>query len=113
MSHYPTHQRQAFLEWLEAGCPDETTVEEHYEPHTISADELLRLFLHPGCSDVMPGWTCEQVAGLLGDGGRDVHGMTYMIAASAMLVQRAVDDAAAMQFLDKVMPVEEPVEMEG
>lgn len=103
MSHYQKHLRDAFLDWLGNGCPDVTTIEDNYEPHAIMADDLLRRFVLPdGCTDIMPRWACEQIAGLTGT-DRDVRGMTYAIAAGALLVQRAVGDAGARLFLNKVL----------
>jgi hypothetical protein len=53
MPHYPGHLRQAFLDWLDEGCPPLARVEENYEPRTWPAERLLRRMLQ--CSDVMPG----------------------------------------------------------
>lgn len=99
MTHFPTHERRAFLEWIDAGFPDVATVEENYEPKEILAVDLLRRFLLPaGCTDVMPKAACEDVATEVGYDA-DASGMTYAIAASALLVQRAAGDDAAGKFL--------------
>jgi hypothetical protein len=58
MSHYPSHLREAFCEWLDADCPA-ARVEVNYEPQIWPADRFLRRMLN--CSDVMPGWFYEDV----------------------------------------------------
>lgn len=57
--HYGGHLRDAFLEWLEDGCPPTATVEVKYEPKTWEAERLLRRMLE--CSDVMPGYAYHEV----------------------------------------------------
>ncbi len=51
--HYPTHLREAFIDWLDEGCPPLARVEVGYRPQTWPADRLLKRMLR--CSDVMPG----------------------------------------------------------
>ena len=102
MTHFPTHVRNAFLEWIDGGFPEATTVEERYIPRRISADELLRWFMLPTmCSDVMPGHACDQVAAGLDYFG-DARGMTYGLAASALFVQRTLGGDAGGKYLAKL-----------
>ena len=103
MMHFPTHERQAFLAWIDDDFPNEAQVEEDYVPLTISADELLRRFLLPtACTDVMPGEACQQVADHLGYDG-DARGISYGVAAAALLVARAADEDAACAFLGRLL----------
>lgn len=100
--HYPTHERQGFLEWVEAGFPDTATIEQNYEPVEISATGLCRSFMLPvGCSDVMPGHACDSVAGFVGYEG-DASGMTYHVAAATLLCERVAGDGAGADFLRKL-----------
>jgi len=102
MSHYPGHLRAQFVDWVESGCPDEAIVEENYEERKVPADEMLRAFLTPGCSDVIPGSTCADIADGVGY-TRDARGMSYALGASVLLVQRAAGDDAAERYFARVL----------
>lgn len=103
MVHYPTHVRTAFLDWVSEGFPETATVEENYEPREVGADEMLRMFLLPaGCTDVMPADFCAAVGEQCGYYG-DPRGLSYAIAASALLVQRAAGDSASSAFLERLL----------
>jgi hypothetical protein len=73
MSHYPGHLRDQFISWVDSGC-----------------------------SDVLPGPTCEAIAQEVGV-DRDVRGMSYALGASVMLVKRAAGDDAAGDYLLRVL----------
>jgi hypothetical protein len=100
MMHFPGHKRDAFLEWVEADFPETAVIEENYEPRTVPYDALLRGFVD--CTDVMPREYCQMVSGKLGYWD-DLQGLTYGLAATALLMARAVDDDAACAFLDKLV----------
>lgn len=103
MTHYPSHERRAFLDWLGDGCLEVATVEENYTPREVSADDLLRRFLLPtGCSDVMPGHAAEDVASQVDYYG-DVAGITYAIAAATLLIKRAAGADAGHSFLARLI----------
>lgn len=51
--HYPGHLREAFLDWLDEGCPPLAAVEVNYERQTWPAERLLGRMLR--CSDITPG----------------------------------------------------------
>jgi hypothetical protein len=61
--HYPGHLRDAFLDWLDEGCPPLARVEVNHEPQTWTAEQLCRYMLR--CSGIMPGeeyrWYVEQL----------------------------------------------------
>jgi hypothetical protein len=93
MMHYPGHVRDAFVEWAEAGFPEVATIEVDYEPRKEPAVVFLRRFID--CSDVMPGSTCDEVAGKVNFRRPDARGMTYAMAASVLLVLRTSGQEAA------------------
>jgi hypothetical protein len=93
MMHYPGHVRDAFVQWAEAGFPDVATIEVDYEPRKEPAVVFLRRFID--CSDVMPGSTCDEVAGKVNFRRPDARGMTYAMAASVLLVLRTSGREAA------------------
>ena len=43
--HYPGHLREAFLVWLDEGCPPAASVEVNHEPEVWPAEKLLRRML--------------------------------------------------------------------
>lgn len=51
--HYKSNLRDAFVAWLDEGCPPAAAVEVGYVPVVWPAEKLLRRML--ACSDVMPG----------------------------------------------------------
>jgi|SRR5215203_1403073 hypothetical protein len=105
MTHFPSRERNAFLEWIDTGFSETATIVERYEARDIPADDLLRRFMIPAmCTDGMPGHACEQVATELDYYG-DTRGMTYGLAASALLVQRAAGDEAGARYLSRVLEV--------
>lgn len=110
MVHYPNHERRAFLDWIDDGCPTRATWEENYERVEIDADELLRRFLLPaGCTDIIPSQHCQLVGEEIGYGGPSLAGLTYAIAAMTLLVNRSSGSAAACGFLDRLLNVHEEV----
>ena len=82
MSHYGGHLRDAFLGWLEDGCPAKATVEVNYQPQTWPAERLLRRMLN--CSDVMPGYDYREVVEQF---GLEHAHQTYGSVARALLVR--------------------------
>jgi hypothetical protein len=99
MTHFPGHERRAFLDWIEAGFPDTATVEDDYEPREVPTPDLLRRFLLPlSCTDTLPKTYAEAVADQIGYGG-DVAGISYAVAASALLVREAAGDVPAEKYL--------------
>lgn len=107
MVHYPSHEREAFTNWIDDGFPEHATVEEAYTPRQIGADDLLLRFLLPdACTDTMPKHYTVSVAEHVGFDG-DVAGISYGLAASALLVQRAAGDGPAVAFLAKLLAQED------
>lgn len=110
MVHYPNHVRNSFLQWVDDGCPERANWEENYEQMEIDADELLRRFLLPaGCTDIMPGQHCELVGEEINYDGPSLAGLTYAIAAMALLVNRTSGAETASRFLDRLLNVREEV----
>jgi hypothetical protein len=67
--------------------PKVATIEVDYEPRKEPAVVFLRRFID--CSDVMPGSTCDEVAGKVNFRRPDAKGTTtYAMAASVLLVLR-------------------------
>lgn len=101
MTHFSTHERDAFLAWVTDGFPEQATIEEHYQERQVTADELLRRFMLPDlCTDTMPWSECEDVAAQLGYTG-DARGMSYGLAACALLADRAAGRGAGEAFLER------------
>jgi hypothetical protein len=73
--------------------PKVATIEVDYEPRKEPAVVFLRRFID--CSDVMPGSTCDEVAGKVNFRRPDARGMTYAMAASVLLVLRTSGQEAA------------------
>lgn len=113
MTHYPSHERKAFLGWLNSGCPETAVVEENYQPCEITADEMLRRFASGTCSDVMPKEAVRAVIARLGAPDiaehyrRNSTGLTYAMGAAALLVQRTAGDDPARKFLARLLDVEQ------
>jgi len=85
--HYPTHLRDAFLEWIDDGMPDAATLEVNYEELEESADVFLRRFLR--CSDQLPRSEAEIAI----DSGAQTS--TYAAAARTFLAERARERGSA------------------
>jgi hypothetical protein len=54
------------------------------------------------CSDTMSAVTCEQVADLLEHAG-DARGLSYGLAACALLAERVAGEGAGRAFLKRVL----------
>lgn len=103
--HYPGHERDAFINWVDEGFPWEAAMEIDYTPVKIHQQDFLRRFAVPGCTDIVPGDTCRQIAqhidyAVMPDG---VSGLTYAAAASVILVQLDSGDRAAGQYLARIL----------
>jgi hypothetical protein len=84
--HYPSHMRDRFLEWVDAGYPTVAVVERNYEEHEVPAETMLREMLR--CSDVLPGDVAEQISEELGL-EPDSWRRTYRAAARRLLAVHA------------------------
>jgi hypothetical protein len=69
MSHYGGHLREAFCDWVDAGCPADAVLEVHYEETVWPAERFLKLMQR--CSDVLPrDYADELDAGTYGAASR-------------------------------------------
>jgi hypothetical protein len=80
--HYPGHLREAFLDWVEDGCPPTAVVEVEHEPVTMPADTFLYRMMR--CSDVLPEYGRELVHAALDDDD-DADVWSYAQAARLLL----------------------------
>jgi hypothetical protein len=83
--HFGGHLRDAFCDWVEEGMPPLVECEEHYEPITWTAEQLLGRMCH--CTDIMAAGTCDQLG--------IEPGSTYARAAQRLLAERKQFSAVA------------------
>ncbi len=81
--HFGGHWREAFCDWVDAGCPAEVELEVSYEPTTWDRRRFLGKMSH--CSDVLPQETsaslCERFP-QLEDGRRSYAAAAQFILAN-------------------------------
>jgi hypothetical protein len=80
-THHLTHRHEAFLAWLDEGCPQLARVEVEYRQQTVTAEELLVSML--SCGDVMPDIEYNTVVAEL---ELDPRAHTYVAVARALLL---------------------------
>ncbi|HEX4362339.1 MAG TPA: hypothetical protein VH141_32710 [Pseudonocardia sp.] len=100
--HFPGHLREAFIAWLWAGFPEKADIEENYVAKRLTADDFLRGFIEPHCSDCLPKDERDWVRAHLGL-EHDDFGMSYGNAATALLVARIAGAATGAEFLRRLV----------
>jgi hypothetical protein len=88
MTHYGTthgltHRHEAFLAWLDEGCPPLARVEVGYRDQTVTAEELLVSML--SSNDVIPGIEYDTVVAEL---ELEPRAQTYGAVARALLLDQ-------------------------
>ena len=82
-THHGTHEREAFLAWLDEGCPPVARVEVEYRDQTVPAEALLVSML--SCNDVMSGIEYDTVVAEL---DLEPRAQTYGAVARALLLDQ-------------------------